>query len=59
MARMTEDLKAMRIGDHRDYPVERLNYVKAAASSQGLILNRRYVTRSDRKARTVTVTRVE
>ena len=48
----------LRVGESVSYPVERANTVKNSCSSYGLLWGKRFRTKIDREARTITVTRV-
>lgn len=48
----------LRVGESVTYPVERANSVKVTCSSYGLSWRKRFKTKVDKEARTITVTRV-
>lgn len=52
-------LTSMDIGDTVHFPIEKMRSVRAIASDLGVIQQRKYRTRIDRTARTVTVCRTE
>ena len=51
-------LTELQVGERAVFPARRMDTVKVIASNLGFKLNRRYKTRSNREARTITVTRV-
>lgn len=52
-------LSGMEVGEKAAFPIEQMKSVRAQASELGIILNRTYQTKTDRKERTITVTRTE
>lgn len=48
----------LRVGESVTYPVERANSVKVTCSSYGFSWRKRFKTKVDKEARTITVTRV-
>ncbi|MBD5272839.1 MAG: hypothetical protein HDS42_06215 [Bacteroides sp.] len=52
-------LSAMEKGDKVLFPIAKMKSVRAQASELGVILNRRYQTKSNRADRTIAVTRTE
>ena len=50
-------LRTMAIGESETYPLERRSYLSAACVRFGQEWNKRFETRTDSKARTITVTR--
>ena len=48
----------LRVGESVTYPVERANSVKVTCSTYGLNWRKRFKTKVDKEARTITVTRV-
>ena len=52
-------LREMEVGGTLVFPAERLNVVRVTAYDLGFKLDRSYVTRTNRKERTVSVTRTK
>lgn len=52
-------LREMAVGDSTDYPLERFNSVRSSCSIANMQYGIRCSTHIDRKAATITVTRVE
>lgn len=52
-------IEALAVGEYCTFPLEKLRTIRATCSDLGLVTGRRYKTKSDRKSRTVTATRVE
>jgi hypothetical protein len=50
-------LRGMEVGEVQAFPIERLRVVRVAASEIGVILSRKYRTRSDRDRQIVMVKR--
>lgn len=50
-------LTEMQIGDTCYFPVRKMKSVRAQASELGVILDRKYKTRTNRQDRTISVTR--
>ena len=48
----------LRVGESVTYPVERANSVKVTCSTYGLSWRKRFKTKVDKEARTITVTRI-
>ena len=48
----------LRVGESVTYPLERAHTVKTSCSSYGMLWNKKFKTKIDREARTITVTRV-
>lgn len=55
---LVSDIGGLRVGESVSYPVERIHTVKTACSSYGILWGKRFRTKIDREARTITVTRV-
>lgn len=56
---MQPTLKAMQTGDKEIYPIEYTFSLRSIATNLGMALGRKYTTRTNREARTITVMRVE
>ena len=52
-------LREMEVGSTLVFPAKRLDVVRVTAYRLGFTLDRRYVTRTNRKERTVSVTRTK
>lgn len=50
-------LKGLGVGESISFPIIRLKSVRAQASELGVIFDRKYVTRTNREDRQITVTR--
>lgn len=50
-------LTEMKVGDQKSFPIEQMKSVRAQASELGVILDRKYKTKSNRRERTICVTR--
>lgn len=51
-------LANLKVGEAITFGIEKLKSVRTLASELGAIMNRRYQTRTDREARTITVKRL-
>ncbi len=49
---------AMAVGETIEFPIAKLKSVRTQASEIGAITERRYTTRTNREARTISITRV-
>ena len=54
---LRETIEKIPLGQSITFPVSMINSVRSTASYVGLINDRKYATRTDRKARVITVTR--
>lgn len=52
-------IAALEIGEVTTFPIEKMRSVRAEASELGIILNSRFITRTDREKRVIYVKRVE
>lgn len=52
-------IAALKIGDTATFPVEKMKSVRAQTSELGIILNRHFITRTDREKRVIIVKRIE
>lgn len=52
-------LLGLAVGESTSFPIVRLKSVRTQASELGAIYNRKFVTKMNREARTITVTRAE
>lgn len=55
----TSEIEQMKVGDKKVYPALRCTSVRAMASMLGFRYNRKYTTESDKKNRTITITRIQ
>ncbi len=51
-------IMAMAVGETIEFPIAKLKSVRTQASEIGAITERRYTTRTNREARTISITRV-
>lgn len=52
-------LIGMKIGDSIKFPIEHLTSVRVAASENGLALQRKYTTRTNRREGVIEVSRIQ
>lgn len=52
-------IEAMMVSETLEFPIIKLKSVRTIASELGAMHDRRYVTRSDREHKTITVTRTK
>jgi hypothetical protein len=55
---MLPTLRAMQTGDKEVWPIEHTHSLRTIATNLGLMLGRKYTTKTNREARTITVLRV-
>lgn len=56
---MQPTLRAMQTGDKEIFPIEHTLSLRSIATNLGLTMGRKYTTKTNREARTVTIMRVE
>lgn len=52
-------LRDMAVGEHIDFPIQRMNSVKNACSSYGIIYNRQFRTKIEKERQIILVTRIK
>ena len=52
-------LRGMAVGEDIDFPIQRMNSVKNACSSYGIIYNRQFRTKIDKERQIILVTRIK
>ena len=56
---MQPTLTAMQTGDKEIFPIEHTHSLRVIATNLGMTMGRKYTTKTNREARTITVMRVE
>lgn len=52
-------IREMKIGEIREYPLDRYSTVQSTASREGLVNSRVYTTESDRERRIISIKRLK
>lgn len=55
---LTAAIRALEVGERKEFPIERMSTVQSSASREGLISGRVYTTESSREKRVVSVIRI-
>lgn len=56
--RIRPTIKKLEVNEKAVFPLEKLNCVRSNAGEIALIFDRKYTTKTDKEARTITITRV-